>query len=190
MLRILVISIYLLNVPAFAIEPSEQLADPALEARARALSKQLRCLVCQNETIDESNAPLARDLRIHVRRLLSDGLDDQEILDDIASRYGEFALMMPVIKGTNWLLYLSIPVMLVMAIGLASRHVRRQAAMAADSGLSTGEQQRLGELVGESAGRVPSSEPDPADNGDASKSARVRLHSTGKLNHEGIEEHG
>ena len=86
---------------AFAVQPDEILADPALETRAREISKDLRCLVCQNESIDDSNASLARDLRLIVRERLVAGDSDQEVKDFIVDRYGEFALLRPKTSGAN-----------------------------------------------------------------------------------------
>ena len=82
-------------LPAFAVNPDEVLRDPALEARARTISSELRCMVCQNQSIDDSNADLARDLRLLVRKRLGDGDTDQQVLDYIVSRYGEFVLLKP-----------------------------------------------------------------------------------------------
>ena len=84
-----------LTTPVFAVNPDEMLSDPALEQRARAISAQLRCMVCQNESIDDSNAELARDLRVLVRDRLKNGDSDQQVMDYIVSRYGEFILLKP-----------------------------------------------------------------------------------------------
>ncbi len=111
---------------AFAVEPHEILADPAQEARAREISQNLRCLVCQNESIDESSAPLAHDLRELVRELIIGGLSDHEILDHIQSRYGEFVLLNPRPSGSNLILYLSSPVLLAVGIALASLYIKRR----------------------------------------------------------------
>jgi len=83
------------TAPAFAVEPDEMLSDPALEVRARALSKELRCMVCQNQSIDDSEAPLARDLRILVRERLQAGDSDRQVIDFLVARYGEFVLLRP-----------------------------------------------------------------------------------------------
>jgi cytochrome c-type biogenesis protein CcmH len=101
---------------AYAVEPSERLADPALEARARALSKELRCLVCQNQSIDESNADLAHDLRVLLRKRLAAGDTDKQALDYIVARYGVFVLLDPPFEPTTYLLWLT-PPMLVLGIG-------------------------------------------------------------------------
>ncbi|RWA63741.1 cytochrome c-type biogenesis protein [Mesorhizobium sp.] len=102
---------------AFAVKPDEVLADPALEARARALSEGLRCMVCQNQSIDESDADLARDLRILVRQRLVAGYSDQQVMDYIVSRYGEFVLLKPRFSLRNALLW-GTPVVLLLAGGL------------------------------------------------------------------------
>ncbi len=97
----------LLTGPAAAVLPDEKLADPALEARARDLSAELRCVVCQNESIDSSNAPVARDLRLLVRERLAAGDSDAEVLAFIQARYGDYVLLNPPWKPTTWLLWLS-----------------------------------------------------------------------------------
>ncbi|MDX8436043.1 cytochrome c-type biogenesis protein CcmH [Mesorhizobium abyssinicae] len=102
---------------AFAVKPDEVLADPALEARARALSEGLRCMVCQNQSIDESDADLARDLRLLVRQRLVAGDSDQQVMDYIVSRYGEFVLLKPRFSLRNALLW-GTPVILLLAGGL------------------------------------------------------------------------
>ena len=98
---------------AFAVQPDEVLSDPALEARARVLSKELRCLVCQNQSIDDSAAPLARDLRVLVRERLTGGDSDQQVLDFLVARYGEFVLLRPRFAWHNALLWLVPPGVLV-----------------------------------------------------------------------------
>src|SRR6201981_3036227 len=100
-----------------AVEPSERLADPALEARARTLSQELRCLVCQNQSIDESNADLAHDLRVLLRKRLLAGDTDQQVLDYLVARYGQFVLLAPPFEPVTYLLWLAPPV-LVLGTGL------------------------------------------------------------------------
>src|SRR5690348_18309284 len=90
---------------AFAVEPGERLADPALEARARALSQELRCLVCQNESIDDSNADLAHDLRVLLRQRLAAGDSDRQALDYIVARYGDFVLLKPPVEPATYALW-------------------------------------------------------------------------------------
>ena len=102
-----------IGVPAWAVEPFERLADPALEARARAISQELRCLVCQNESIDELNASLAHDLRLLVRRRLVAGDSDQQVLNYIVARYGVFVLLDPPFEPVTWLLWLGPPALVL-----------------------------------------------------------------------------
>jgi cytochrome c-type biogenesis protein CcmH len=96
----------LLAAPAYAVLPSEQLADPALEARARAISKELRCVVCQNQSIDDSDAPLAGDLRIIVREQLRLGRTDEQAKQYLVSRYGTYVLLRPPFQADTWALWL------------------------------------------------------------------------------------
>ena len=105
--------------PADAVEPSERLADPALEARARTLSKELRCLVCQNQSIDESNADLAHDLRVLLRQRLVAGDSDQQVLDYLVARYGVFVLLDPPFEPVTYLLWLAPPLLLLAPGGAA-----------------------------------------------------------------------
>lgn len=112
--------------PALAVQPDEILSDPALESRARQLSQGLRCPVCQNENIDDSNAPIARDLRVLLRERLSAGDTDQEAVDYIVARYGEFVLLAPEAGGANTLLWLAGPLMLFAGAGIAFATLRRR----------------------------------------------------------------
>ena len=109
-------------LPAHAIDPGEALADPALEARARSLSLEFRCLVCQNQSIDDSDAPLARDLRAMVRARLLAGDTDQNIRDAVTARYGEFVLFRPRFGGPTAILWL-LPLFLLGAAGWFARSV-------------------------------------------------------------------
>lgn len=146
----------ILALPAAAVQPDEVLADPVLEERARELSKGLRCLVCKNESIDESNASLARDLRILVRERLVAGDSDDEAIAFIVDRYGEFVLLRPTVTGSNWLLWAAGPLMLLLAGLTGARYlrVRSQVSEPDVQGLSAAEQERLDELLGGSdAGR-------------------------------------
>ncbi len=138
----------LLTLPALAVEPDEILADPALEARAREISKELRCLVCRNESIDDSNAGLARDLRLLVRERLVAGDSDAEVMAFVVSRYGEFVLLRPLFSGANLLLWLAGPLMLlvVLVIGYVTIRRRRPATVKA---LSAAEKSRLEEILKE-----------------------------------------
>ena len=131
--------------PALAVEPDEVLQDPALEARARALSQTLRCMVCQNESIDESHAPLARDLRLLVRERIRKGDSDAEVREFLVARYGEFILLEPRLSPRTWLLW-SIPLLVLIAgIGGMILALRRRAPAAAP--LSEEEKRRLSALL-------------------------------------------
>lgn len=139
----------LLAAPLAAVQPDEVLDDPVLEERARELSKGLRCLVCQNESIDESEASLARDLRILLRERLVAGDTDQEAVDFIVARYGEYVLLTPDLRGANWLLWGAGPLMLLLAGGMGLIYVRgrsRQTA-AGEVPLSEAEQARLDDIL-------------------------------------------
>jgi cytochrome c-type biogenesis protein CcmH len=100
----------------FAVQPDEVLSDPVLEARARTLSQELRCLVCQNQSIDDSEAPLARDLRILLRERLKDGDSDRQVLDFLVVRYGEFVLLKPPLGWHTALLWLGPPALLIVGV--------------------------------------------------------------------------
>lgn len=131
---------------AHAVQPDEVLDDPALEARARALSKELRCLVCRNENIDDSNADLARDLRLLVRERLVAGDSDAQTLDYIVERYGEYVLLKPRMSGANIVLWLAGPALLLAGGAGALIWSRRQRA-AKPAPLSEDERRRLEELT-------------------------------------------
>jgi cytochrome c-type biogenesis protein CcmH len=116
--------------PAWSIQPDEVLDDAALEARARALSVELRCLVCQNQSIDDSDAPLARDLRILIRERLVAGDTDGEVIDFVVARYGEFVLLKPPFAPHTWILWLASPVLLGLgALGIIAAQRRRSRAL-------------------------------------------------------------
>ena len=133
---------------ALAVEPDEILKDPALEARARNLSSELRCLVCQNQSIDDSAAPLARDLRVLVRERLSAGDSDSQVLNFLVARYDEFVLLNPRFELHNLLLWGLPPVVLVAGmIALFVTARRRQSANLQAPALSAAEQQRITTLV-------------------------------------------
>jgi cytochrome c-type biogenesis protein CcmH len=136
--------------PAKAVQPDEMLADPALEARARAISEGLRCLVCQNQSIDDSEAPLARDLRLLVRERLKAGNSDQQVVDFIVSRYGEFVLLKPRFEAHTLLLWLATPAVFLAAILLiAAAYRRRNAAPEQTAPLSLNEERHLKKLLDE-----------------------------------------
>jgi cytochrome c-type biogenesis protein CcmH len=138
---------------AFAVQPDEILPDPALEARARALSGELRCMVCQNQSIDDSDAPLARDLRILVRERLKAGDSDRQVLDLLTARYGEFVLLRPRFGWDTAALWLAPAVVLAVgAFGLFAlmrRRSRDPGLADAEPQLSAEERARLAELFGE-----------------------------------------
>ncbi len=139
---------------AVAVQPDEMLAEPKLEARARALSRELRCMVCQNQSIDDSEAPLARDLRILVRERLQAGDSDAQVLDFLTARYGEFVLLKPPLTWHTALLWLapSGVLMLGMVTLIMARRRRMAgpigAAGAAEPALTASEEERLGRLLG------------------------------------------
>ena len=141
----------LLASGARAVQPDEVLQDPVLEARARAISEGLRCLVCQNQSIDDSEAPLAKDLRLLVRERLKQGDSDQQVVDFIVARYGEFVLLKPKFTPHTVLLWLATPAVFAAAlllIWLAYR--RRQSAAQASPKLSVNEKRRLRRLLDQS----------------------------------------
>jgi cytochrome c-type biogenesis protein CcmH len=135
--------------PAYAVLPDEILDDPALESRARDLSRGLRCMVCRNESIDESNAELARDMRILVRERLVAGDSDQEVVEFIVDRYGEYALLKPTTGGANWVLWAAGPFMLFLALWLGFTYLRtRQSATESGPGqLSDEEKAKLSKIL-------------------------------------------
>jgi len=135
---------------AFAVQPDEILADPALETRAREISKDLRCLVCQNESIDDSNASLARDLRLIVRERLVAGDSDQEVKDFIVDRYGEFALLRPKTSGANAILWWSGPLAFLIALIMGALYIRSRSKVVETpvDTLNDYEQKRLNAILG------------------------------------------
>lgn len=148
MMKRLLLLIVLIAPPLWAVEPNEILRDPALEARAREISKGLRCLVCRNESIDDSNAGLARDLRVLVRERLVAGDTDTEVLDFVVSRYGEYVLLNPKATGSNLVLWLSGPAMLLVAGWIGFTFIRKRKS-SPDKGLNKAEQARLKKLLEE-----------------------------------------
>ena len=133
-------------MPAMAVQPDEILDDPALESRARALSANLRCVVCQNESIDDSNADLARDMRLAVRERLVEGDSDAQVMQFMVERYGEFVLLSPRRDGVNMILWASAPIMLLLGLGMAFFAIRRRSAETA-APLSEEERARLDEIL-------------------------------------------
>ncbi len=145
----LILLLCLLTSPAWAVQPDEILDDPALEERARDISAGLRCLVCRNESIDESNAELARDLRLLVRERLVEGDSNDEVVQYVVDRYGEYVLLKPLVGGSNLLLWLAGPVMLLIGAGIGLVYIRRrsQAVAPAEAGLTAEEQARLRQIM-------------------------------------------
>lgn len=138
----------LLPQPGFAVTPEEILKDPVLEARARVLSQELRCMVCQNQSIDDSDAPLAKDLRLLVRERLVKGDSDRQVLDFLVSRYGAFVLLKPPLEISTLLLWGLPPVVLLASIAALLLMARRRKAVVLEpAALSSDEQRRMRKLV-------------------------------------------
>lgn len=146
-MRWLPLVLLLVSSPALAVQPDEILPDPSQEARARDISAELRCLVCRNESIDESNADLARDLRLLVRERIRAGDTDEEVIDFLTDRYGEYVLLRPNTSGANLLLWLAGPAMLVLALLVAAVTLRRRPSLP-EADLTEAERTRLDELTG------------------------------------------
>jgi cytochrome c-type biogenesis protein CcmH len=132
--------------PALAVQPDELMKDPALEARARTLSEELRCMVCQNQSIDDSDAPLARDIRVLIRQRIASGESNDAVRAYLVSRYGDFILLKPPFKPETLLLWLT-PA-LVLGVGLAAALIARRRAPQATPALSAEEVARLSALTG------------------------------------------
>lgn len=145
---LIVVVLAAVTFAANAVEPDEILSDPALEARARTISKQLRCLVCQNQSIDDSNADLARDLRILVRERLMQGESDEAVIDFVADRYGDFVLLRPPFKAITLALWLGPPVLFILGAAAVVLYFRRRRAAQAVPPLSADEQRRIDTLLG------------------------------------------
>lgn len=142
---ILAAAFALMAAPVLGVQPSEMLADPALEARARELSKDLRCPVCQNENIDDSDAQIAKTLREVIRARILQGDTNEQVMAFVTDRFGEFVLLKPATSGWNMLLWAAGPVMLLGGIAVAVSTFRRRPP--AESDLSDEEQARLSELM-------------------------------------------
>jgi len=127
----------LLSIPALAVQPNERLADPQLEQRARDISQGLRCVVCQNQSIDDSNAPLAHDLRVLVRERLLAGDSDEEVISFVRDRYGDYVLLSPPVQENTYLLWFATPAVLLLGglgVGLYFRNRSRAARAGSDPG--------------------------------------------------------
>lgn len=136
----------LLAAPVMAVEPDEILPDPVLETRARDISAGLRCPVCRNESIDESNAGVSKDLRLMVRERLVAGDNDQEVVEYIVARYGEYVLLNPTAQGGNVVLWLAAPALLIVGLGIGWLAIRRRPS-SEPTLLSDEEQKRLDDLL-------------------------------------------
>jgi cytochrome c-type biogenesis protein CcmH len=133
---------------AWAVQPDEILSDPALETRARAISRELRCMVCQNQSIDDSDAPLARDLRIIVRERLQAGDSDAKVIEFLTSRFGEFVLLRPVLSWRTALLWLAPIILLIVGAGWLALAARRRRVVAVETvPLSPDEERRVQEII-------------------------------------------
>ena len=132
---------------ASAVEPNEMLKDPVLEARARAISQEIRCLVCQNQSIDDSSADLAHDLRVIVRERLSAGDSDQQVKNYLVARYGDFVLLNPPFRMKTLILWGGPSALLLLGISIIALAARRRRASAAAPPLSEGERRRLAQLL-------------------------------------------
>jgi cytochrome c-type biogenesis protein CcmH len=128
-------AVLLVTVQSFAVLPEEVLKDPALEARARVISQDLRCLVCQNQSIDDSNAPLAKDLRVIVRERLTVGDTNDQVFGYVVSRYGNYVLLKPPLQADTYLLWASPFIMLVIALSVASIYLRRRPEIESSEGI-------------------------------------------------------
>ena len=148
MRRVLAAALLLLSlcVPAFAVQPSEMLDDPVLEQRARNLSAGLRCMVCQNQSIDDSDAELARDLRVLVRERIAAGETDEEVIDYVVSRYGEFVLLQPRFSARNALLWATPAVLLAIGGVFLVLHASRR-RRPAPAALIAEEEARLKDIL-------------------------------------------
>jgi cytochrome c-type biogenesis protein CcmH len=147
------VAVSLMTVQAVAVQPDEMLQDQALETRARTLSRELRCMVCQNQSIDDSDAPLARDLRLLVRERLTKGDSDQQVLDFLVARYGEFVLLKPRFEWRTLVLWVTPPGVVI--VGLVALYVfsrkRRQPGVH-NVPLTPQERDKIAKLTGGAAG--------------------------------------
>jgi len=151
---LLLIAALVASTPAWSVQPDEVLSDPALEARARGLSKELRCMVCQNQSIDDSDAPLARDLRVLVRERLQGGDSDHQVIDFLVARYGDFVLLRPRFTWHTALLWLGPPATLIagmVVLFVVSRrrhgHESAEAVRPEEGHLTPAEEARLKRLM-------------------------------------------
>jgi cytochrome c-type biogenesis protein CcmH len=146
MMRKLALVAMLVAVPAYAVTPGEMLPDPAMEARARAITSELRCLVCQNQSVDDSDASLARDLRVLVRDKLKEGMSDAQVKDYVHSRYGDFVLLRPPVKPGTLLLWTAPLIALLAGAAAVWSAARRRRAPPGPVHLTKEERERLAAL--------------------------------------------
>ena len=132
---VLLVLLMLVATQSFAVLPEEVLPDPALETRARLISQDLRCLVCQNQSIDDSNAPLAKDLRVIVRERLTAGDTNEQVFGYVVSRYGNYVLLKPPLQADTFLLWASPFIMLVTALSVAFIYLRRRPEIESSEGI-------------------------------------------------------
>ncbi|MCB1396421.1 MAG: cytochrome c-type biogenesis protein CcmH [Rhodobacter sp.] len=146
-MRALILALMLAATPALAVQPDEVLSDPALEARAREITAELRCVVCRNESVDDSNAEIARDIRLMVRERLVAGDTNAQAIQYMVDRFGEYVLLNPRATGSNLVLWWSGPILLVAGLGLAALAFRRRRAAGDTAALSAEEEARLREIL-------------------------------------------
>ena len=147
MRRLILALTLLVALPALAVQPDEILHDPVMEARAREITAELRCVVCRNESVDDSNADIARDIRLMVRERLVAGDTNDEAIQFMVDRFGEYVLLNPRATGSNLILWIAGPAMLVLGLGIALVATRRRRSLS--EGLSAEEEARLKELLEE-----------------------------------------
>jgi cytochrome c-type biogenesis protein CcmH len=135
--------------PALAVEPSEMLKDPALEARARTIGRELRCVVCQNQSIDDSQAEVAHDMRLAVRERLTAGDSDKAVMEYMVARYGDYVLLQPPFKSRTLVLWLGAPLLLLVAGAALFLAARRRPAVPAPLPLTHAERERLTVILSE-----------------------------------------
>ena len=145
--------LFIVSLPAHAVRPDEMLSDPVLEARARDIGQELRCLVCRNQSIDDSDADLAHDLRVLVRQRLVAGDTDPQVVGYIVSRYGDYVLLKPPFKLATWLLWGGPLLLLLAGLWALGRYLRRQAGMTPPPPLSADEERRLARILDNGADR-------------------------------------
>jgi len=152
---VLLAALLVLALPALAVEPSEVLPDPALEARAREIGRALRCVVCQNQSIDDSNAEVAHDMRRAVRERLVAGDSDTQVFDFMVARYGDYVLLKPPFKAGTLILWLGAPLLLVVAGGALLVAARRRRTITAPVPLSDEEREKLNVILSEAKDLMP-----------------------------------